>query len=371
MPRRRPLTVTDMIADTDISVIVQGPVHPQQTTTVLASVRQTLPGAEILLSSWRDSDLAWLDRSLVDRVVLSADPGPNANRSPDGRRLNMNRQILSTAAGLRAATRGHALKLRTDIALTGNGFLTHFGAYAPSPDHRILTERVIALPAYRPRVTPFMVADYCFFGRRADLLTLWDIPAYPPPRALMAGIPDPAATPHDSGDYLWHLLLARHRPIDWTLRRASAAHEALSIASLEANLICLDADLFGVCFLKPGLRFEQQPLARCGFARRVGFAGWLDWHMARGGRPAPAALEATATLRDRGRTLDAILVLRDDRLCVDESRLDALIDGLVTRGDWPALKDWINGLAAAAPALAQRVTDPAWLGRYLARNGRP
>lgn len=102
-----------------ISVIVQGPIHPQESLTkrVLESVRTHLPNAELILSTWKGSDVSGLD---CDVLLLNDDPGAiNGNN-------NVNRQIVSTRNGLQKASRQYAVKLRTDTLLTGTGFLEVF-----------------------------------------------------------------------------------------------------------------------------------------------------------------------------------------------------------------------------------------------------
>lgn len=96
----------------DISVVIQGPLFRNSPDGDLAlrcirSVREHLPGAEIIISTWEGEDASGLD---VDRVVKSPDPGAIKGS-------NLLRQIISTAAGIAVASRRHILKLRCDFAL--------------------------------------------------------------------------------------------------------------------------------------------------------------------------------------------------------------------------------------------------------------
>ena len=108
--------VTCMILSKDISVVVQGPIHTQDNLTkrVLESVRTHLPDAELILSTWKGSNVDGLD---CDVLLLNDDPGAINGRN------NVNRQIVSTRNGLQKATRTYAVKLRTDMQLTGTGFI--------------------------------------------------------------------------------------------------------------------------------------------------------------------------------------------------------------------------------------------------------
>jgi hypothetical protein len=78
-----------MINHNDISVIVQGAIDKDLTKKSLESIRAFMPEAEIILSTWEDSDLTSLD---YDKLVLSKDPGfikvnllGNTNRQIVGR----------------------------------------------------------------------------------------------------------------------------------------------------------------------------------------------------------------------------------------------------------------------------------------------
>lgn len=178
-----------VVSSTDITVVVQGPVQTFQdreqeegiTKKCLKSVRQYLPGAHIILSTWPDQDLAGLD---YDELVISPDPGPNiryfkANGEPQ--RFNNNRQIVSTKAGLNRVKTPYAVKLRSDNFLTGSMFVEIQGRYpARSEKFRFLRERVVVSNVFtRKYAKGFPVAyhlsDFFYFGRTEDLMSLWDL----------------------------------------------------------------------------------------------------------------------------------------------------------------------------------------------------
>ncbi|ERP89968.1 hypothetical protein Q666_13725 [Marinobacter sp. ES-1] len=178
-----------MVSNTDITVVVQGPVQTFRdreqeegiTKKCLKSVRQHLPGAHIILSTWPDQDLAGLD---YDELVISPDPGPNiryfkANGEPQ--QFNNNRQIVSTKAGLNRVKTPYAVKLRSDNFLTGSMFVEIQGRYpARSEKFRFLQERVVVSNVFtRKYAKGFPVAyhlsDFFYFGRTEDLMSLWDL----------------------------------------------------------------------------------------------------------------------------------------------------------------------------------------------------
>lgn len=170
------------IADTELSVVVQGPATAS-VPTVVASVRQWLPRAELIVSTWEGSDVSGLD---VDRVVLSPDPGSSPYLDAAGRRtaktFNTNRMLRSTQAGLAVATRPYALKMRNDTPLRSAAVLDRLGdEQRPRIAAQRIFERRIVMPniAVRPADPMhgylFHPSDIIHAGLREDLLRLWDV----------------------------------------------------------------------------------------------------------------------------------------------------------------------------------------------------
>ena len=172
-----------------VSVVLQGPIQWQlsdrfglpTTYCAIAKARALLPGCEIILSTW---DGEKTDLMPADRIIYNRDPGSQPSPVPGGVPNNVNRQIVSTAAGLSAATHDLALKLRTDTILTGTDFLADFDAARPVDEAHRLFERPIVSnnlssrnPSAFPEVPlPFHPADHVHFGTKRDLLTYWDVP---------------------------------------------------------------------------------------------------------------------------------------------------------------------------------------------------
>lgn len=176
--------------NTDITVVVQGPVQsmPERlqdegiTQRCLTSVRQHLPGARIVLSTWPDQDLDGLE---FDELVVNEDPGPNIigyQRNGEPRKENTNRQIVSTMGGLRRVATEYAMKLRADNFLTGTGFKELQVQYPKRSDEfRILKERVVITNTlmrryYRGRRVAFFLSDFIDFGLTDDVMNIWDLP---------------------------------------------------------------------------------------------------------------------------------------------------------------------------------------------------
>lgn len=158
-----------MVAFEDISVVCQGAVAPGLTMDCLRSLRSVFPGAEVILSTWEGTDVSSLD---ADKTVFSPDPGAFMADEVVGVPNNVNRQLVSTRAGLAAAARPYILKTRTDILFENAGFLDFFERYDsfPSPYFK---NRLLICNYYtrNPRVMAlcFHPSDWVLFGRAGDV----------------------------------------------------------------------------------------------------------------------------------------------------------------------------------------------------------
>jgi hypothetical protein len=171
-----------MVTDADISVVVQGPVGALL-PDVLESVRTVLPGAELVVSTWKGSAVAGLD---ADAVIENDDPGSVAlvddAGKPTKRMMNVNRMLASTAAGLAGVERPWAVKLRSDTPVESAAFLDWIGRFPERVDEmKVFGERVLCpLIATRPGTTApgylFHPSDCVHVGRTEDLRLLWASP---------------------------------------------------------------------------------------------------------------------------------------------------------------------------------------------------
>jgi len=178
-----------LISVPPVTVVLQGPISwdlvaPFGLPTTLWTIRECrrlLPGCEIVVSTWEGETVDFLE---ADQVIFNADPGTQVSRVPDGVANNVNRQIVSTCSGIKRATCERVLKLRSDVILTGVGFIKKFDALrAPPEKFRIFERKVVSnnLSSRNPRALPevplpFHPADHAHFGLKSDLLTLWDLP---------------------------------------------------------------------------------------------------------------------------------------------------------------------------------------------------
>lgn len=175
-----------MIKSEDISVVVQGAIDKQVTKKCLQSIRKNLPQAEIILSTWENSDDSDIE-GLFDCLVLSKDPGAYSNTQDGNRLYNINRYIVSTQAGISKASRNYILKIRSDIILSNNNFIQYFDKFNKRNlkyclfNHKVIIPSLYSIKGelgmkkefgkYHP--TPYHISDWWAFGKKEDIEILF------------------------------------------------------------------------------------------------------------------------------------------------------------------------------------------------------
>lgn len=167
-----------MIKPGEISVVVQGDIDRDATPKCLKSIRRFLPGAEVILSTWEGRSCEGLD---YDILVLNGDPGPSdlIRQYPFEQINNCNRQIVSTKNGINKSSRKYVLKIRTDMLLSGRGFLDYYEISGATTTKESIFAQRIMVCANLSHFNVFVMCDWWTFGLKQDSLLLWDIPLYP------------------------------------------------------------------------------------------------------------------------------------------------------------------------------------------------
>lgn len=244
-----------------ISVVVQGavignssqPYLQQFTKRALQSVRQFLPDAELILSTWEGSEIADLT---YDVLVLNRDPGAVIYKDGISSCNNVNRQIVSTKNGVERAARKYVLKLRSDTVLKGTRFLKYFGRYQARSPGTILKEKVIVgtrfslIPNYKYPLSCYFVSDWFYFGLRDDVLNIWDIPLAPEPETTL-WITEPPKPCHHSGprlryaieQYIWVTFLRKHFDVQFESMWDQTSQTVLdSETSIAGNVVLISPE---------------------------------------------------------------------------------------------------------------------------------
>lgn len=170
----------------DISFVIQGAVMSDEknnknwTRLSCESIRTLFSDAEIILSTWKGSDVSGID---YDILIENEDPGALTSyfREKNGESCinNINRQIVSSREGIKRAGRKYVMKLRSDSYLTGKEFLDFYSLYGREDIGR--KTRILSFEPRNPKGLysgQFCLCDFWFFGTKEDLLRLWDIPLY-------------------------------------------------------------------------------------------------------------------------------------------------------------------------------------------------
>lgn len=222
-----------IISSKRISVVVQGPIHHQESLTkrVLESVRQHLPDAELILSTWKGSDVSGLE---YDILIENDDPGAiNGN--------NVNRQIVSTRSGLEKAAREYAIKMRTDTLLKGSQFIQAFDLFPERRKDFKVFERKIVIPtlyARNPRRSYlFHPSDIFQFGLLSDLLRFWRVDLFRRETDIHSAFVSPPE------QFIWLSCLRDSGfSFDYNLKSLSAKLAFYSEVSIFNNFIIVDID---------------------------------------------------------------------------------------------------------------------------------
>ncbi len=167
-----------MITDKDISIVVQGPIltHSQfavteETTKVVCQrLKNLFPESELILSTWEGEQVEGI---VYDKVLFNADPGAYGCNYNDPKLLNnCNRMIVSTLAGIKAASRPYILRVRSDLFLVSKKFLHYFDKFPLyNKEYQFVKSRILAFSMWSIRghktcmftmAKPFHISDWAY-----------------------------------------------------------------------------------------------------------------------------------------------------------------------------------------------------------------
>lgn len=170
-----------MIDSKDISVVIQGKIDEGTILQCLKSIKNYLPDAEIILSSWNDSNIENVEQ-YCNKIVLNKDPGaisfgPKLN--------NINRIIVSSRNGVKYATRKYILKIRSDLVLFNDNILKFKNKYPKrQKKYSLFKERIYGYELFSTKSEErdnkffhsiFHISDWCYFGLKEDIQELFNI----------------------------------------------------------------------------------------------------------------------------------------------------------------------------------------------------
>lgn len=167
-----------MLNPCDITVVVQGPNIRNETSKCLKSIRQYLPGATIVFSTYTNEDVVGLD---YDVLVRSKDPGATRIRNINS--FNMINRILTTSkAGLKKVKTKYCIRMRSDLLFDSNKILYDLNEKFPvrNPKYSVLEKRLVFFSFWSRysemdnftgnRIArPFCLSDWFCFGLTNDV----------------------------------------------------------------------------------------------------------------------------------------------------------------------------------------------------------
>lgn len=171
-----------MLKANEISVVIQGLYNPEITPVCLKSIKKHLPNAEVILSLSEQPEKTVATDGIDKLIVSEKSPIFPYSSEQNAPKNTVNPQIVSTVAGLKAATRPYTLKIRTDFALKSDNFLKYFDDCPMSdPGHKIFDHKIIDCSYFarhpeRSRYLAYHPSDIALFGKTSDLLNLFDVP---------------------------------------------------------------------------------------------------------------------------------------------------------------------------------------------------
>lgn len=171
-----------MVDSSDVSVLVHGPIENGFTLKCLKSIKKYLPKAQVIISTWKNSDLSKVTK-LCDILIVNEDPGA-INFGP-GMKNNTVRMLTTIKSGLEKCDRKYILKMRSDLLLLNDKILKISDKYKRIEEFKLYKERIITNDIYTFKYQtnsfdrhyfPFQVSDWWHFGLNEDVKTLFDIP---------------------------------------------------------------------------------------------------------------------------------------------------------------------------------------------------
>lgn len=301
-------------ATEDISFVLQGNIgkpEQEQLHHTIATLRHLAPDSQIVVSTW-ESCASLAEGLAVDALVLSADPGAlHSIRVSGETQNNVNRQIVSTRAGLERCDRAYAVKLRLDSSLASLGFLDLYEKYyRPGDAEPIVVPTLFTLDPLMFEQVPMHVSDWFQFGTAKALKRFWDCPYMTAEEAVWYGTHDYAthSTHLDRRFYCLFAVeqhLARHYAKTFGLP-VPDYHNDIRTEVLGAHRTLLTRYFIVADLNQIGLVFPKYDwAAKSNFQRLncVDFFDWLDlWH-AETGNPLSTSQRVSIAQRRRRKSL--------------------------------------------------------------------
>lgn len=285
------------LKSSDVSFVVQGPVafnKSNQNTTeeLVRCLKASFPDSPIIFSTWENEDATGFKDCLV---VKSRDPGPDISLA-DGQGLasNINRQIMSTRAGLEKVSTKYCMKLRSDLSMTNNRSLKilnsrpiKYKSEFSVTDEYVVIIDFTSIDASKDARFLFHPCDWIWYGLTSDLLDIWTIDSITESDCLYFRNRSPEDFLRTYGSY------SRFQPEAWIWSSFLKKKTLISFDTSVDSTDCkrsndfIFANLMPVTLSELGLKSDKYPqnffqkgsLDRFfRFTRTINYQQWSKWY---------------------------------------------------------------------------------------------
>jgi len=218
------------ITPQDLSFVIQGSIsdrmHLEYTNKLIKSIDFNLPGSKIIVSTFESS---WIKEVNCKEIVTSQDPGPQVSNPSNKIFNNVNRQIVSTNAGLSKIESKFAVKIRNDMLFENDSILRILSTLPlKKPSQFNITEEFVIVcnfSSVNPKKFLKLAhhpCDWIYAGLTKDVKNIWDINLFTDTDAnYFLFNSEVEVSPHRRGDlnrfrpeaFIWKSFLEKHRSI--------------------------------------------------------------------------------------------------------------------------------------------------------------
>lgn len=150
---------------------MQGPADAE-TAGIIKTYRKKFPNSEIILSTWEGINQHSPE---IDKIIANKDPGNLISKKDPLINCNINRQIVSSKAGVNAASRDYILKVRSDIAAKNSSIIKKYNQYDDGGG-RILIGNSSAKNPDGLYKAYFHFSDWYMLSNKKNIIDLFEIP---------------------------------------------------------------------------------------------------------------------------------------------------------------------------------------------------
>lgn len=259
------------VDDREITFLVQGPVFmhegKNQTLELVNSIKSLFPNSTTIFSTWPSEENLSVNE---DFRVISQDPGDFIYNKITLQRNNVNRQIVSTYAGLLATKTRYCVKLRSDLMIS-NRNISKIISNLPRTTgvfQSFLSQKIAVLnvtstnPKFHYKLLHHP-CDWVYVGTTEDLCRIWDISLMSRQSAEIYSLSGPEG--HDNflpqyrtEAYIWQSFLKKYADFEFTNSYDFSKEKQIISEEMMVNLLIVsNMKSMGVYSTKHNVKIEN------------------------------------------------------------------------------------------------------------------